>query len=40
MIYVAVLWVVMLCSDELGYQCFREPCCLHLQDEMWLWKYV
>jgi hypothetical protein len=30
---VQVLCVMMLCSDVIGYQCFRRPCCLHLQRE-------
>jgi len=28
-----VFWVLMFCSVAVGYQCFREPCCLHLQGE-------
>jgi MFS superfamily sulfate permease-like transporter len=32
-VQVAVFWVVMPCSEMVGYQCFREPCCLHLQGE-------
>jgi len=32
-IHVMVFWVVMLYSDVVGYQCFRGPCCLHLQSE-------
>jgi hypothetical protein len=28
---VAIFWVVTLCSDVVGYQCFGGPCCLHLQ---------
>jgi hypothetical protein len=31
---VKVFWVVMLCSVAVGYQCFRGPCCLHLQGEV------
>jgi len=33
-IQVAVLCVVTLCSDAVGYQCFGEHCCLRLQDEV------
>jgi len=29
-IQVMVVWVVMLCSDVVGYQYVRGPCCLHL----------
>jgi hypothetical protein len=29
-----VFWVVMPCSDVVGYQCFGGPCCLHLQGEV------
>jgi hypothetical protein len=34
------LWAVMPCSVILGYQCFRGPCCLHLQGggSMNLWN--
>jgi hypothetical protein len=27
---VEVFWVVMPCSDVVGYQRFIDPCCLHL----------
>jgi len=27
----SVLWVVTLCYDVVGYQCFGGPCCLHLR---------
>jgi len=30
---VVVIWVVMLCSDVVGYQCFRGLCFLSLQGE-------
>jgi len=29
-IQVEVFWVVTLCIDAIGYQCFGGPCCLHL----------
>jgi hypothetical protein len=29
-----VFWVVMLCSVAGEYECFGEPCCLHLQGEV------
>jgi hypothetical protein len=29
-ILVFVFWVVILCNDVGGYQCFRGPCCLRL----------
>jgi hypothetical protein len=29
-----VLWVVMLCSVEVGFHCFRGPCSLYLQGEL------
>jgi len=32
LIQVEVFWVVMPCSD-VGYECFGETCCLHLQGE-------
>jgi hypothetical protein len=32
-IQVIVLWVATLHSNMVRYQCFREPCCIHLQDE-------
>jgi len=32
-IRVVVLWVVMLYSDMVGYQCFRGSWCLHLHGE-------
>jgi len=31
MIQVEVFWVVTLCNVMVGYQCFRDPCCLHVQ---------
>jgi hypothetical protein len=30
-IQVVVFWVMTLCIDVVGYQCFRGPCYLHLQ---------
>jgi len=33
-IQVMVSWVLTLCSDVVGYQCFRGPCCFHLQGEV------
>jgi hypothetical protein len=33
-IKVESFWVVMLCSVVVVYQCFRGPCCLHLQDRI------
>jgi hypothetical protein len=33
-IQVKFFWVVMPCSVVLGYQCFRHPCCLHLQGKV------
>jgi hypothetical protein len=33
-IQVEVSWVVTACSVAVGYQCFRGPCYLHLQDEV------
>jgi hypothetical protein len=33
-IQVEGFWVVVPCSVVVGYQCFRGPCCLHLQDEV------
>jgi hypothetical protein len=35
MIQVEVFWVVIPCSDVVGYQCFREPC--FLQGPLKLW---
>jgi len=33
-----VFWVLKLCSN-VGYQCFRGQCHLHLQGEVeWWWK--
>jgi len=32
-ILVAVFWVATPRSDEVGYQSFGGPCCLHLQGE-------
>jgi hypothetical protein len=29
-----VFWMLTLCSDVVGYQCFRGPGCLHLQGEV------
>jgi hypothetical protein len=29
-IHVKVFWVMTPCSDVVGYQHFRGPCCLHL----------
>jgi hypothetical protein len=34
MFQVEVFWVVMPCNVVVGYQCFRGPCCLHLQGEV------
>jgi len=34
-IQVEVLWVVIQCTDVVGYQHFRGPYCLHLQDEFY-----
>jgi len=36
-IQVVVVWVVMLCSDVVGYHHFREKCCFHLH---WLSYYI
>jgi len=33
-IQLEVFLVVMPCSVVVGYQCFRDPYCLHLQDEV------
>jgi len=30
-IELTVFWVVALCSVVVEYQCFKGPCCLHLQ---------
>jgi hypothetical protein len=30
-IHVMVFWVMTPCSNMVGHQCFRGPCCLHLQ---------
>jgi hypothetical protein len=30
---VEVFWVVMSCSVAIGYEGFRDPCCVHLQGE-------
>jgi hypothetical protein len=36
---VMFLWFVMLCSDVVGYECFRGPCSLCLQGEVnWRWR--
>jgi hypothetical protein len=29
-INILVFWVMTLCNDVVGNQCFRQPCCLHL----------
>jgi len=34
-IEIAVIWVMMLCSDVISYQHFGGPWCLHLEGE---WK--
>jgi len=34
MFQVEVFWVVTPCNDVVGYQCFRDLCCLHLQGEV------
>jgi len=34
MFQVKVFWVVMLCTEVVGYQHFIDPCCLHLQGEV------
>jgi hypothetical protein len=39
MFQVKVFWVVTPCSVVVGYQCFRRPCCLHLQS-CGLWRRV
>jgi hypothetical protein len=31
-IQVVFLWVVILCSDVVGYKCFSGSCCLHPED--------
>jgi len=31
---VVIFWVVTPCTDVVQYQCFRGPCCLHLQGEV------
>jgi hypothetical protein len=28
------IWVVMSQTEVVGYQCFRAPCCFHLQGEV------
>jgi hypothetical protein len=33
-IQVLILWVVTPCSGVVGYEHFRQPCCLHLQGEV------
>jgi len=33
-IHVTGLWVMMSHTDVVGYQCFRGPCCICLQDEV------
>jgi hypothetical protein len=30
-VQVEAFWVLTTCSVVVGYQCFRGPCCLHLQ---------
>jgi hypothetical protein len=30
-IQVVIFWVMIPCSDVVGHQCFRHPCCLHMQ---------
>jgi hypothetical protein len=32
-VQVTVFWIVTKCRNEVGYQRFGEPCCLHLQGE-------
>jgi len=32
-IQVEFFWVIMPCSVVVGYQCFRGPCCCHLQGQ-------
>jgi len=34
-----VIWVVMPCSNVVGYQYYRGPFCLHLQGEVHRWKH-
>jgi hypothetical protein len=34
MLHVEVFWVMTLCSVVVGYQCFRGPCCPHLQGQV------
>jgi hypothetical protein len=29
-----VFWVMTMCNDVVGYQCFRGPCCLCLKGEV------
>jgi len=31
---ITVFQVMIPCSDVVGYQCFRGPCCLHFQSEV------
>jgi len=33
--YVMFFWVITPCSDAVGHQCFRGPCCLYLHPELW-----
>jgi len=37
MFQVEVFWVVTPCSEVVGYQRFRGPCCIHLQGEVKRW---
>jgi hypothetical protein len=32
--HIIILWVLIPCSDMVGYHCFGGPCCLHLQIEV------
>jgi len=32
-IHTVVFWGMILCNDVAGYQCFRGPCCFHLQNQ-------
>jgi hypothetical protein len=40
LLQVKVFWVVTLCSIVVEYQCFREPCCLHLQALKLVWNIL
>jgi len=36
-----VVFRIVPCSVVVGYQCFREPCCLHLHGwshKLWRWR--